>query len=144
MTTALSPTLLAQRLFKFAITSGLGLVLDFGVFALLNALGVAPGIANLISAGCGVTFVYFASVFRVFSYAGERLFGLFMIYVGYQLAAVAGASWAVAELSRLAQPLVAKAAILPVTFSANFLFMQLITHSRKAAVARIDGPDAHG
>ena len=135
---------LVERALKFAVTSGLGLGLDVGVFAALTAFGVAPGVANLISAACGVTFVYFASVRRVFSYEGERLLSLFALYVAYQVAAVAGASWAVAELARLIWPLAAKIAILPVTFSANFLFMQFITRSRRRAVARIEGTPTGG
>lgn len=144
MNASLSPILLFERILKFAVTSGLGLGLDFGVFAALNAVGVTPGLANLVSAACGVTFVYFASVYRVFSYQGERLLGLFMAYVAYQVAAVAAASWAVAALAQLTWPLLAKLAILPVTFSANFLFMQVITRTRRQAVARIEGTGARG
>jgi len=144
VTTPFSPALLFSRVVKFAVTSGLGLGLDFGVFAVLNALGVAPGLANLVSAACGVTFVYFASVYRVFSYEGERLLGLFAAYVIYQVVAVAAASWAVAALAEFTWPLLAKLAILPLTFSANFLFMQIITRNRRQAVARIEGTGARG
>lgn len=135
--------MLLERLAKFTLTSGLGLGLDFGVFAALTALGFPPGPVNMFSAACGVTFVYFASVYRVFSYQGRHLISLLVIYLGYQALAVTAASWSVAEISKWAPPLLAKLAILPITFSANFAVMHLITRSRSQAVAQLEDNDAH-
>ena len=97
-----------------------------------------------MSATCGVTFVYFASIYRVFSYNGERLVTLLLFYLGYQAVAVVAASWAVGVLAALTSPIVAKLLILPVTFTANYLFMHLITRGRQRAVAKLEGPEAVG
>lgn len=125
---------LAARALAFGLVSGIGLALDYGLFLLLVESGLRAGWANLISAGVAVTFVYFVSVRRIFAYQGRFLLGLFAAYVGYQVAAVAAASWAVDWLVasvRLA-PVWAKAAILPFTFGANFLFMSWLTRTRPA------------
>jgi hypothetical protein len=135
---------LTQRVIKFAVTSGLGLTLDVGIFLGLTSLGTASGWANLVSATCGVTFVYFASIYRVFSYNGERLVTLLLLYLAYQAVAVAAASWAVGVLALLTSPIVAKLLILPVTFTANYLFMHLITRGRQRTVAKLKGPEAVG
>lgn len=125
---------LAARVLAFGLVSGVGLALDYGLFLLLVEQGLRAGVANLISAGAAVTFVYFVSVRRIFAYQGRFLFGLFTAYALYQVAAVAAASWAVDWLvtgARLA-PVWAKAAILPLTFGANFLFMSWLTRTRPA------------
>lgn len=124
---------LAARVFAFALVSGVGLALDFCLFLLLVEFGVRAGLANLISATAAVTFVYFASARRIFAYEGRFLLGLFLLYLGYQALAVSLASWAVDALVLAAvHPALAKAAILPLTFSANYLFMSFITRSRRA------------
>lgn len=113
---------------KFAVVSGIGLGIDFLVFLLLIALDLSPFSANAISGTCAVTFVYFASVRRIFSYQGHFLVGLFLAYLLYQAVGVTAASYAVSFLSQsLMPPVLAKIAILPVTFSANYLFMSLLT-----------------
>jgi putative flippase GtrA len=120
-----------SRIFRFGLVSGVGLTLDVCLFAVLVRTGMRPGWANLISAGAAVTFVYFASTRRVFAYEGRFLYELFLVYVAYQLLAVAAASWAVDALVRFGMfPVVAKLAILPVTFSANYLFMRFLTKPR--------------
>ncbi len=117
-----------KSLFAFGVTSGGGLVLDIGLFLLLEKAGLGPFVANLISATAGVTFVYFVSVRRIFRYEGALLLPMFFAYLGYQALAVAAASAGVALLVRAGcVPFVAKLAILPLTFSANYLFMRMLT-----------------
>lgn len=117
---------LARTLGGFALVSGTGLAIDFALFAALTAGTAPPFAANLASAGCAVAFVYFASVRRVFR-DGPRA-ASFAAYLVYQAAAIALASLAVAALSRvLPAPLLAKIAVLPATFAANFLFMRALT-----------------
>jgi putative flippase GtrA len=117
----------------FAAASGAGLGIDFLLFLALLAAGVAPGPANLVSGTAAVSFVYFASVRRIFSYRGSFLLGLFAAYLAYQAAGVSAASWAVAVLdARHVPPLLAKLALLPVTFPANYLFMTFLTARRGA------------
>jgi putative flippase GtrA len=120
------------RVAGFALVSGAGLAIDFGLFlALVEGLGVRAGPANFVSAAAAVTFVYFVSVRRLFEYQGRFLLLLFAFYVGYQVVAVAAASWAVDWLAvNMFVPAIAKLVILPVTFSANYLFMSAITRPR--------------
>ncbi len=129
----LAPRVHLGRLALFAAASGTGLGVDFLLFLSLLAGGAGPGWANLLSGTAAVSFVYFASVRRIFSYRGRFLLGLFAAYLAYQAAGVSLASWAVAALSALPMPpILAKLAILPVTFPANYLFMSLLTARREA------------
>jgi putative flippase GtrA len=116
-------------LLRFAVISGVGLLLDFGVFFLLVRAGrMQPTASNMISATVAVAFVYFASISKVFSYQGDFLLSLFLVYLGYQVMAVALASIAVGYLAAyFASPGWAKLAVLPMTFGANFAFMSLLT-----------------
>lgn len=122
-----------RRLALFAAASGAGLAIDFLLFLALLAGGMAAGYANLLSGTAAVSFVYFASARRIFSYRGRFLLGLFIAYLAYQAAGVGLASWAVASLVALqVPPLLAKLMILPVTFPANYAFMSLLTGRRGA------------
>ncbi len=120
------------RVVGFALVSGAGLGIDFVLFlVLVDQFGVRPGPANLISAAVAVSFVYFVSVRRLFDYQGRFLLPLFALYGGYQIIAVAAASWAVDWLSmNLFAPAIAKAVVVPATFSANYLVMSFITRKR--------------
>jgi hypothetical protein len=117
----------ARDIFKFAVVSAAGLALDFGIFIGLLAVDFLPFAANSVSATCAVSFVYFASVRRIFRYRGRFLFGLFLAYVAYQAIAVAAASLGVAWLAAYVAAPVAKVLILPLTFGANYAFMSVLT-----------------
>jgi putative flippase GtrA len=117
----------------FAAASAAGLAIDFLLFLLLLSGGAAAGPANLASGTVAVSFVYFASVRRIFGYRGDFLLGLFSLYLLYQAASVAAASWAVAAIIAAGiPPIAAKLAILPVSFPANYLFMAFLTGRRRA------------
>ena len=117
-----------SRLMRFGVVSAAGLGLDVGLFLLLVHLGMRAGYANLISAAVAVTFVYIASTKRVFEYAGGFLAQLFVLYASYQILAVAAASWTVDFIVALGvEPVVSKGLILPVTFFANYLFLNFLT-----------------
>lgn len=123
---------LIARIVQFALVSGAGLALDFGLFIALTQFGLGPGFSNFISASIAVTFVYFVSVKKIFAYQGQFLFGLFAAYLIYQAIAVIAASLAV-EVLAVSTPLTAiwsKIAILPATFGANFLFMSWLTREK--------------
>lgn len=123
-----------MRVGRFAAVSGIGLALDFALFLTLVGLGIVPFAANAFSGACAVTFVYFASVRRVFSYRGSFLLHLFVAYLVYQVCGVAAASLAVAYLAEeWVSPGLAKILILPVTFTCNYLFMALLTRKAKPA-----------
>ena len=117
----------------FALVSGAGLAADILIFLVLVESGVSVLAANAVSATCAVTWVYFASVKRIFSYRGTFLLGLFFAYLIYQAAAVAAASGLVGLLAAsFMPPLAAKLAIVPVTFGANYLFMAWLTRRGRA------------
>jgi len=119
------------KLLRFSLISATGLALDVGLFVLLVHLGLRAGYANFISASVAVTFVYFVSTKSVFEYAGRFLIPLFLLYVAYQALAVTVASWAVDAIVALdVLPILAKGLILPVTFSANYLFLDFLTRTR--------------
>jgi hypothetical protein len=117
----------------FAAVSGAGLAGDILIFLGLIEIGLPPLVANALSATCAVTWVYFASVKRIFRYRGEFLIVLFFAYVAYQVAAIAAASGTVEFLARTGmRPLTAKLVILPVTFGANYAFMAWLTRSGRS------------
>jgi len=127
------------QLLKFAVVSGGGLAIDTLVFVVLEPR-FGPFLANLISAGLAVTFVYFASVQRVFRYHGSFMLALFLAYLAYQALGVTASSAAVAWLSTMLVPIVAKILIIPVTFVMNFLFMTWLT--QRAGARPSGGPPA--
>lgn len=116
---------LTARILAFGLISGVGLAIDYGVFLLLINAGIHAGWANAVSAGLAISFVFFVSIRRIFAYDGKFLFGRFVAYILFQAAAVGIASLAITLLVNSAGlvPVLAKAATLPVTFTANFLFM---------------------
>jgi putative flippase GtrA len=118
-----------SKVLGFALVSGVGLGLDFALFVLLVHVGLRPGHANFISASVAVTFVYFVSTKRVFRYQGRFLMQLFLLYLAYQVFGVTVASWAVDVIVVVIglHPAIAKLLILPLTFSANFLFLHFLT-----------------
>ena len=118
------------RLFRFAAVSGAGLALDLILFMSLIAIGVAPFAGNMLSSAAAVTFVYAASVRRVFRHNGGFIATMFAAYAVYQLCGILIGSWAVSALIQAGAPAAfAKIAILPVTFGANYLFMCWLTSS---------------
>ena len=121
------------RILKFAGVSGAGLCLDYAVYSLLCAGGVGAGWANLVSASLGVTFVFVVSARRIFASSERFLLGLFGVYAAYQVAAVSAASWLVGEATYLldGRYLVGKTLVLPLSFTANYLFMSWLFGARR-------------
>jgi hypothetical protein len=121
------------RIVKFAGVSGAGLCLDYAVYSLLCASGVAAGWANLVSAGLGVTFVFVVSARRIFAGSDHFLLGLFAVYALYQVAAVSAASWLVGEATHVldGRYLLGKTLILPLSFTTNYLFMSWLFGARR-------------
>lgn len=119
----------AGRLIRFALVSGTGLAIDLLIF--LGLVQVIPAFAaNFISSCAAVTFVYFASVQRIFRYRGQFVPAMFGSYAGYQVVGILLGSWAVSALVHAGlAPAWSKIAILPVTFGCNYLFMWWLTSS---------------
>jgi putative flippase GtrA len=125
-----------KRILQFAAVSGTGLVLDYTVYTLLCLGGMAAGWANLISATCGVTFVFFASARRIFFAEHRNLSRQFGVYLLYQALAVSAASLAVGAATDAfgGRYLLGKTVILPLSFTANYLFMGwLLSNDRNEA-----------
>ncbi len=127
--------------FKFFGLSGIGWIIDFGVFTLLtNVIHVPAGAANIISSLCGVTFVFFTSTIKTFAVKTER-FSLkqkYIFYVLFEIIVILVASKCVGLLSGVfAQaeweivvkfaPILAKICVTPFTMLCNFIFMKILT-----------------
>ncbi|MFW5402608.1 GtrA family protein, partial [Yersinia sp. 1252 StPb PI] len=70
----------------FIIVSGFGWILDVLVMASLVHNGVVPGVANMISAGTAITFVYWISRVFIFQKKADRRGGLgYVIYCCYSV-----------------------------------------------------------
>lgn len=115
-----------RRFVAFAAVSGTGLLLDVALYALLCETGVRPGLANLMSAATGVSFVWFVATKRVFGTGGGLPRSRFAAYVAYQVVAVALASVAVdaATVALDDRYLLGKAVVVPVTLVVNFLVVR--------------------
>jgi putative flippase GtrA len=126
-------TLRRHRIVAFAVVSGLGLTLDYGLYALLCANGTPAGEANLASAATGVTFVFLASVRRIFQSEHRFLLAPFLVYAAYQVVAVSAASWAVGTMTDVLDGayILGKTTVLPVSFTANYLFMSWLSRQRR-------------
>jgi putative flippase GtrA len=124
---------LMRRLIRFAGASGGGLVIDYGIYTALCTIGLPAGVANLISAACGVTFVFIVSVHHVFEARDHFQWKLFVPYAVYQVVAVGLASLAVDLLTDAfdGKFLLGKTCVLPFTFTANYLFMAWLLRERK-------------
>jgi putative flippase GtrA len=127
-----------RRIVAFAGVSGAGLCLDYAIYTLLCTSGLDAGVANLVSAACGVTFVFVVSARRVFAASGQFLLGLFAIYALYQVAAISLASYAVHGATDLlgGRFLLGKTLVLPFSFSANYLFMSWLFGARERRTLR--------
>lgn len=120
---------LIRTLVSFAGVSGIGLALDFSIFQSLVLLGLHPSSANAISSAAGITFVYFASVRRIFKYEGHFLIAKWLTYICYEALLIAIVSITIGRLSEdlHAKAWLIKIGVTPLTFLANFIFMSWLT-----------------
>lgn len=134
MTMGLHP----MRVFlHFGALSGLGWLLDFGVFAILSEIFAVPGfVANFLSSYAGVTFVYFVSLKMIFkrNNMGRNIF--LIAYWGFQFLSILFYSQVLEMVAAalLAVPfhqLGAKIIITPLNLISNFLFMKLLVRSMR-------------
>lgn len=125
-----------RHLASFAAGSSLGLLVDLLGFWLLVHAHVAPGVANVISSLC--------SIVVVFAFVTRRTFrtrfrpGRFVLFAGWYALNIATVSVvierAVADYGH--GPLLWKAALVPMSFLANYAF-NLVLHR----APRADGGD---
>lgn len=121
-----------MRVVRFAGVSGAGLLLDYVIYTVLCEAGLAAGWANLISAATAVTFVFVVSARHIFEAPSGFLVRPFVLYAGYQAVAVCLASAAVGGMTTLldGRYLLGKTVVLPLSFTANYLFMSWLFASR--------------
>ncbi|MBJ9237982.1 GtrA family protein [Citrobacter braakii] len=119
-------------IFRFAVVSGLGWLIDFSIFALLNSLGFPVWLANIVGATTAVLFVFFASVRKIFQYNGHYILWKLLNYIVYQIIAIVCASLLIdfIALQFGMLPIIAKIIVTPLTFYANFQFMSFLTTGR--------------
>jgi putative flippase GtrA len=128
----------AARALRFGLVSGIGLSLDIALFLTLVHAGVGAFGANILSSGAGLTFVYCASVRRIFRYDGRFIVPLFAAYVFYHVCGTLFVSWLISGVVHLGvAPAVPKIGILPATFTANYLFMSWLTTHRERWILRM-------
>jgi putative flippase GtrA len=119
-------------IFRFAVVSGLGWLIDFSIFALLNSLGFPVWLAKIVGATTAVLFVFFASVRKIFQYNGHYILWKLLNYIVYQIIAIICASLLIdfIALQFGMLPIIAKIIVTPLTFYANFQFMSFLTTGR--------------
>lgn len=119
-------------IFRFAVVSGLGWLIDFSIFALLNSLGFPVWLANIVGATTAVLFVFFATVRKIFQYNGHYILWKLLNYIVYQIIAIVCASLLInfIALQFGMLPIIAKIIVTPLTFYANFQFMSFLTTGR--------------
>lgn len=102
------------------------------------------GWANMISASVGVTFVFVVSARHIFESEDHFLVGLFALYAIYQVLAISGASYLVHVFTDAfdGRYVLGKAAVLPLSFSANYLFMSWLFRSSSRRSPRARGASA--
>jgi hypothetical protein len=128
----------AARALRFGLVSGIGLSLDVALFLTLVHAGVGAFAANIVSSGAGLTFVYCASVRRIFRYDGRFIVPLFAAYVFYHVCGTLFVSWVISGVVHLGvAPAIPKVGILPATFTANYLFMSWLTAHRERWILRM-------
>lgn len=135
------------RIHGFVLISGMGWLLDLAIMTSLTAAGMPVFLANCVSAGIAVSFVFLIAQRRTFVHDGSWIIGKFAAYALYNAIAILLASLAIAALAhtvfepilatfasvvslvvdpnwRLAlASILAKVAVTPLTLYANFLFM---------------------
>ena len=130
---------LLKKLGAFLLFSGVGWIIDFGLYSLLTGpLGFPVGGANYLSSVPAVTFVFLASTRKTFRCRPDGLSkGMkYLLYVVYQLLLLTVVSFLAQGLDPLLakmlpmvpdySKLLAKICITPVTMLCNFFVLRLI------------------
>ena len=122
---------------EFIVLSGLGWLCDLVSFALLiKACGLPDFAANFISSYVGITFVWFASLGRVFGVLGFRTGRFLFVYWVFQFFSILAYSqflhMVVGDLNTTKLfsgevEIAAKIIVTPFNLITNFLFMKALT-----------------
>ena len=131
---------LGRQILGFIGFSGIGWLIDFTIFNLLNLISDRIGLHNIISSLCGVTFVFIMSTRKTFvqKEGGLSLKWKYLIYVVYQLVLIYAVSkllvvidaqlgtWLAGTFFAPYTAVLAKILITPVTMVINFIVMKLL------------------
>ena len=131
---------LILQFFNFIGISGIGWILDYGVYTLLAFISLNLFINNVISAFFGITFVFIFSTRLVFKNNGNiPVFVKYFIYVLYQVLLIYFISKLlvyvnsimILHFSEILNPkisaLISKILVTPITMILNFFVMKYIT-----------------
>lgn len=131
---------LLEQAAKFIGISGIGWIIDFSIFNLLNLWVSNAILSNIISSGIAVTFVFCFSSKKTF-YKNENGLSLevkYLFYIVYQAILITMASLLISLLSKyiLGQitvfeltrwtSAISKICITPVTMTLNFIVMKIL------------------
>lgn len=131
---------LFMQIIQFVGISGIGWIIDFAIFNLLNIKFNGILINNMISSGIAVCFVFFVSTRKTFT---QKLGGLnlrwkFMIYIIYQIILIYLMSRLLASISGLLLAwlvdspfvdfvaMISKILVTPITMCLNFVVMKFV------------------
>ena len=91
-----------KQAIHFFIYSGIGWLIDMVIFTILSRFFLPTFAANIISATCAATYVYFTSAKRLFVNKGKiDTKYKYFIYVIYQIVVILIASYAIAGIASL-------------------------------------------
>jgi len=132
---------LFQQGWKFTLTSGVGWLIDFGVYTCLAVyVDVPVPVANMISSLPAITFVFCFATCKIFANKSGRI-GLkskYFIYLFYQAVLITMVSifagwlyvFCVEIMNRITEvtclKILVKCLITPITMCCNFVFMKII------------------
>lgn len=130
---------LIKQAFAFIGISGIGWLIDFGIYILLNQW-IDAKYANMISAAAGVSFVFWVATRKTFKNNIRRLSlpWKYLIYLVYQVGAILGASVLIAFVQDTVIPAIgwellvkysyiaAKIMVTPFTLALNFVVMKIL------------------
>lgn len=130
----------ARQFLIFGILSGIGWLLDLSTFVFLTKVCSVPiSYANIASSYVGITFVWFASIKKVFRAYSGRWGGALFVYWAYQAVSILFYSGLIAYCANRLPGLYTTDAIVrnagvickvlatPVNLVTNFIFMKALS-----------------
>lgn len=115
---------------RFFLGSGGGLLVDLGGFAALTSLGVAPGIANMVSSFASISVVY-ALVTR-YAFGARATARTYVAFVLWYSTSIIVFSSAIefAAVALVVPALACKLCSVPVSFALNYCFSRFLFADR--------------
>lgn len=130
--TKLAKIIFYRNFILFFLVSGTGLGIDLLVFFLLSKTPLDIFFVNVISSFCAVGFVYFCSTKHIFENAALSAKN-FTVFILYYAASIFFFSLAIKLMVLLfaGTPILAKIAVVPFSFLANYFFASRIISKRQ-------------